>query len=102
MAGCFAKVAVENAVFHFDKAFDYQVPPELQDRALPGCRVLVPFGAGGKPRLGMILSLAQEAEYEKTKPLQAVLDERPLLSEEFLKMVVWLKERYFCTLFESV
>ena len=23
MAGCFAKVAVENAVFHFDKAFDY-------------------------------------------------------------------------------
>ncbi len=102
MAGCFAKVAVENAVFHFDKAFDYQVPPELQERALPGCRVLVPFGAGGKPRLGMILSLVQEAEYEKTKPLQAVLDERPLLSEEFLKMAVWLKERYFCTLFEAV
>lgn len=97
-----AKVAVENTAYHFDKAFDYEIPEELEARALPGCRVLVPFGASGKSRLGMILSLAGEPEFEKVKKIQAVLDDRPLLSEEFLKMAVWMKERYFCTLFEAV
>lgn len=97
-------MAVENAVYHFDKAFDYLVPQELAARALPGCRVMVPFGAGGKSRLGMILSRETEAEYsyDKLKPLQSVLDEKPLLSAEFIKMTFWLKERYFCTLFDAV
>ena len=97
-----AKIAVENTVYHFDKAFDYEVPENLASRALPGCRVLVPFGPGGKNRLGMILSLTEEREYEKIKPVQAVLDEHPLLSDEFLKMAVWMKERYFCTLFDAI
>ena len=98
----FAKVAVENTVFHFDKAFDYQIPPEMEDSIRPGCRVLVPFGAGGKTRLGMVLALTREQAYDKLKPLRALLDEKPLLSEEFLRLVPWLKERYFCTLFEAV
>ena len=74
-----AKVAVENTAYHFDKAFDYEIPEELEARALPGCRVLVPFGASGKSRLGMILSLAGEPEFEKIKKIQTVLDDRPLL-----------------------
>ena len=42
----FARVAVENTAYHFDKAFDYLIPEELLEQAKPGCRVLVPFGAG--------------------------------------------------------
>lgn len=48
---------------------------------------MIPFGAGGKSRLGIILARETEAEYsyEKLKPLQSVLDDKPLLSAEFLK-----------------
>ena len=42
----FAKVAVENAVYHFDKLFTYRVPEHLRGQAVPGARVSVPFGAG--------------------------------------------------------
>ncbi len=31
-----AKIAVENSVYHFDKAFDYLVPEELLSLARPG------------------------------------------------------------------
>ena len=32
----------------------------------------------------------------------AVLDEAPLLTNEAIQLVFWLKDRYFCTLFEAV
>ena len=38
-------VAVEKAAYHFDREFDYLVPDDLSAEALPGCRVLVPFGS---------------------------------------------------------
>ncbi|QKO30926.1 primosomal protein N' [Caproicibacterium lactatifermentans] len=97
------KVAVEKTVYHFDKDFDYAVPDSLTGQAVPGCRVLVPFGAGSRLRQGMILSSAEELDSgKKLKYIRAVLDEAPLLSHEMLFLVPWLKQRCFCTLFEAV
>lgn len=97
-----AKVAVENTAYHFDKAFDYLIPQELVSEALPGCRVLVPFGVSNSKRQGMILGLEKQGESKKIKPVLAVLDKAPLLSNETVSLVFWLKEHYFCTLFEAV
>ncbi len=100
-----AKVCVENAAYAFDKPFDYLVPPPLAETAREGCRVLVPFGRGNGKRQGLILALEQVKTSEisdKIKPVASVLDAAPLLNREMLEMVFWLKERYFCTLFEAV
>ena len=98
-----AKICVEHTTYAFDKAFDYLVTQELSAAARPGCRVLVPFGRGNQKRQGMILSVEPaETVPETLKPVLQVLDESPLLQKEFLEMVFWLKERYFCTLFEAV
>ena len=98
-----AKIAVEKTVYHFDKAFDYVIPEDLLKTAKPGCRVMVPFGNSNTKRLGLILSTVNQNEKEKSKLKQitAVLDKLPLLSNEALNLVVWLKEHYFCTLFEA-
>ena len=97
-----AGVAVENTVYHFDRIFDYSIPESLRDAALPGCRVLVPFGGGNATRQGMILSVSGGAEKKVLKPLHAVLDEAPLLTEETLRLVAWIREHTFCTLFDAV
>ncbi len=98
-----AKVAVENTIYHFDKAFDYLIPEELTGTAKPGCRVLIPFGSANSKRQGMILELCpQFADTVKMKPIIAVLDKAPLLSNEALLLVLWLKEHYFCTLYDAV
>ena len=97
-----AKVAVENTAYHFDKDYDYLVPNSLEESAMPGCRVLVPFGGGNRKRQGMILSVYEGDASDKLKSITAVLDKAPLLTAEMLKLALWIKERYFCTLFDAV
>lgn len=57
MSGQIAKVAVENAAYSFDDAFDYAIPQNLQQSVVPGVRVLVPFGNGNKKRQGFVFAL---------------------------------------------
>ncbi len=97
-----AKVAVDRATYRFDQPFDYRIPASLRDAAKPGCRVLVPFGKGGQ-RQGVLLAVGEPEDGTLSlKSLVQVLDPQPLLSEEMIRLVYWLKERYFCTLFEAV
>lgn len=97
----FVQVAVENAVYHFDKLFTYKVPEPLQGAVRPGVRVSVPFGAGNRERVGVVFSLSGEAA-PGVKEVRSVLDKEPLLSAEMLELAGWVKERYYCTLFEAV
>lgn len=95
------KVAVEQTTFHFDKRYSYRLPPELSTVTL-GCRVLVPFGKGNRFRQGIVMEMVtQEESTTPFKPVMAVLDEQPLLSEEMLSLIRWMKERTFCTVFDA-
>ncbi len=95
-----AGVAVEKTNFSFDKEYDY-----LYDNSVdlkPGCRVLVPFGKGNKCRQGIVTYIrTQEESVKGIKKISSVLDEEPVLSEELVSMMHWLKEKTFCTLFEA-
>ena len=52
-----AQVAVEKTAYHFDRLFTYSLPERLREQALPGTRVLVPFGQGSRERVGVIFAL---------------------------------------------
>ena len=101
MSGQIAKVAVENAAYSFDDAFDYAIPQNLQKSVVPGVRVLVPFGNGNKKRQGFVFALRTPKDGKKLKNIAAVLDKAPLLNNELLRMAVFLKEHTFCTLFDA-
>ena len=51
------KIAVSAAVFAIDKPYDYLLPGELAEQAMPGMRVLLPFGAGNRATEGLILAI---------------------------------------------
>lgn len=100
----YALVAVEGLVYHFDAAYSYEIPPRFYKTAVAGCRVMVPFGNGNRKKQGLILSVEPLEKTEsslKLKSISAVIDEKPLFTEEMLKLVFWLKENAFCTLFEA-
>lgn len=97
----FAQIAVENTVYHFDKLFTYRVPHGLQGQVVPGVRVSVPFGAGNRRRVGMVFSLTNQGG-ERVKDVESVLDREAALSPEMLELARWMKDRYYCTLFEAV
>ncbi len=100
----FAQVAVEGLAYHFDAPYSYRIPLELENKAVAGCRVMVPFGNGNRKKQGLILSVKPLLEAEnqgKLKSITGVLDKKPLFDDEMLSLVFWLKETTFCTLFEA-
>ena len=98
-----AKIALSKAVYAIDKPYDYLVPAELESRLRPGMRVLVPFGAGDRGSEGIVLSLGEEASGGRSlKAVQALLDEEPVLDSHALRLALWMRERYFCTLYDCV
>ena len=97
-----AKVAVSAAPYSIDKPYDYLIPASLGERALPGVRVTVPFGRGNRTSEGIILAVGKGEKLPALKPLGDLLDAEPVLDREGIQLALWLRSRYFCTLFEAV
>lgn len=97
-----AQIAVENAVYSFDKPFSYAVPRHLQDVISVGMRVLVPFGRGNKKRQGIVMSLAEDIPDQNLKSIASLIDNEPVLNNELIALAAFMKEHYFCTLYEAV
>ena len=96
------KVAVSAAPYSIDKPYDYLVPEELLETAVPGVRVTVPFGRGNRNSEGIILARTTGEKLPGLKPLKAVLDREPVLDRSGIELALWMRQRYFCTLFEAV
>ncbi|MDD4850882.1 MAG: primosomal protein N' [Gemmiger sp.] len=98
-----AKVAVNDATIHFDKLYSYLVPAALQDKVWPGSMVLVPFGRGSKPRMGVALQCGEEdIPAQKLKTLLDAAPEEARLTPDLMALVRFLRDRTFCTWFEAV
>ncbi len=94
-----AKIAVSAATFAIDKPYSYRVPEEMA--LLPGQRVQLPFGRGNRRTEGVVLSL-ETGDESKLKCVERVLDESPILTKQQLLLAAFIRERYFCTLYEAV
>ena len=95
-------VAVSHAAFHFDKLYTYAVMPAQQDQVRLGSMVLVPFGRGSRPRMGVVLACDAEPESAKLKAVFDVAPASACLTGELLDLVRFLKARTFCTWYEAV
>ncbi len=94
-----ARVAVAAATYSIDLPYSYRVPEELRACVQPGMRVLVPFGQGNRTSEGLVLSLEEGEPAQKLKPIQTLLDEVPVLNREGIQLALWMRERFFCTVY---
>lgn len=87
-----AKVIVDISAGEVDRVFDYRAI----DNAVRGSRVLVPFGSGNKTVEGYVIDLAETSEVpdDKLKDISALLDDRPIVSDEFLKLCEFMTARF--------
>lgn len=96
------KVAVSAAPYSIDKPYSYLVPDALAAAAVPGVRVMVPFGRGNKESEGLILARVQEPKLPGSKAIRQILDPEPVLDKAGIDLALWMRGRYFCTVFEAV
>ena len=94
-----AKIAVSAATFAIDKPYSYRIPEGMLLQ--PGMRVQVPFGRGNKRTEGLVLSV-EAAEDRQLKAIDCCLDQEPVLTQQMLRLAAFMRERYFCTLFDAV
>src|SRR5579885_393294 len=76
-----------------DQSFTYRLPETLKHRALPGCRVSVPFGS--RTLTGVVLNSAEEPLAGPVKEVLRLLDEDPVLDPALLSLGRWIAQ-YYC------
>src|SRR5439155_286823 len=73
---------------------DYLVPETLADRVGVGSRVRVPFR--DKSTLATVVAALDHSEAEGIRPIEAVIGEAPILSEQLLELARWISAYYCC------
>ena len=97
-----AKVVLADAVYGYDMEYTYKYPDLLYGVLKAGMRVLVPFGRSNSKRIGLVTRVYDKDQPdERIKPIISLIDREPLLNDELVDMVSWLKEHTFCTYFEA-
>ena len=97
-----ARVAVSSVPYAADRLYTYLVPDELIGSAEAGKRVTIPFGRGNRRVEGFLLEVGHEAAASPLKPIDALLDDAPLLDAKDVRLVRWMKARYFCTYYDAI
>ncbi|HHW47149.1 MAG TPA: primosomal protein N' [Clostridiaceae bacterium] len=100
--GNIASVVISNCTREFDKEYHYLIPDKLLGSVKPGVRVIVPFGAANRPREAYVLSLPDSTDFTGLKEIQKVLDKDPVLNEDVIELVLWMKDRYICTYYDAI
>ena len=95
-----ALVGVSGTNDAFDIAYSYIVPPELEGKVSVGKRVIVPFGRGNRRRTGIVVGM-EVSDGKGCKEISSVIDSEPVIGEEQLELLMWLKDTVFCTYFEA-
>ena len=78
------------------KTFHYHLPPELSDRARVGQLVAVPFRT--QMLQAVIVGLGDSSPVAETRPVSAILDERPVVNAAQLALANWLAREYLAPL----
>src|SRR5699024_8279177 len=98
-----AKVIVDVPVLSINQSFDYLIPEELAPVVERGMRVIVPFGP--RKTTGFIIDFVEKSDYENLKPIIEILDITPVLTDELLKVGLWLAEEtlsFYITAFQAM
>lgn len=51
---------------------------------------------------GIVLAVTDGSKYEALKPVLAVLDEQRVLTDEQIRLALFMRERFFCTVYDAV
>lgn len=88
-----ARVAVDLALAHLDRLFDYAVPEGMDEAAQPGVRVRVRFA--GRACDGFVVERAEVVDPEHAlSPIERVVSPEPVLTGEVARLVRAVADHY--------
>jgi len=90
----YADVIVDITASEVDRIFEYKVN---SDDVAIGSRVVVPFGV--KKLCGIVVGIKDKSVYspERIKPISSVIENPPAVTEEMIKLMRFIEDKYFVT-----
>lgn len=100
----YAEIILNSEAIEIDRPFTYKVPLDMEQKVKVGQMVRVPFGVRSKPVEGFILDLKEEEINVsfKIKNILSVENEEPVITEEDLKLINFLREEYLCKYIDAI
>src|SRR6266513_979895 len=89
--GNYVRVIIDRAIH---RELDYAVPDSLTGRIGVGSRVRVPFRE--KSALATVVALPEQTDAKGIRPIEAIIGEAPVLSEQLLELGRWIGAYYCC------
>ena len=80
------------------RTFSYIIPDEMKDKIQIGQAILVPFGRQGLINAFCVGFSDYLPKGIKAKKINRIIDEKPLFSIEYLKLLEWVANYYCCDL----
>src|SRR2546429_2457373 len=87
----YVRVIVDRAIH---RELDYSVPESLAERVGVGSRVRVPFR--DKSALATVVAVPEQSEAKGIRPIEAIIGDAPVLSEQLLELARWISAYYCC------
>src|SRR2546429_2838174 len=87
----YVRVIIDRAI---QRELDYPVPESLTGRIGVGSRVRVPFRE--KSALATVVALPEQTEAKGIRPIESIIGEAPVLSEQLLELARWIGTYYCC------
>src|SRR5439155_12917610 len=94
-----ARVLVDVPLAHLDRPFDYVVPEEFDETAVPGCRVRIRFA--GQRVDGFVLERVAESDHKgRLEFLDRVVSAEPVLTSGVATLARAVADRYGGTMID--
>jgi primosomal protein N' (replication factor Y) len=87
----YARVIIDRSIH---RELDYLVPETLAEKIGIGSRVRVPFRE--KSALATVVGLLDETDAAGIRPIEALVGDRPVLSEKLIELARWMSAYYCC------
>src|SRR5258707_1700652 len=87
----YVRVIVDRAIH---RELDYSLPENLAVRVGVGSRVRVPFR--DKSALATVVAIPEQSEAKGIRPVEAIIGDGPVLSEQLLELARWIGTYYCC------
>ena len=101
----YAEIILNSEAIEIDRPFTYKVPLDMEEKVKVGQIVKVPFGVRSKPVEGFILDLKAEEEMKVSFNMKSILsveNEEPVITEDDLKLINFLREEYLCKYIDAI
>jgi primosomal protein N' (replication factor Y) len=80
--------------------FDYHLPPSLRGNVVPGSLVIIPFGR--RRVQGVVIHTPDKPAVEKTRPVEKLVDPRPVVTRKQIQLAFWLSKETYSPLIDCL